>query len=331
MARSGKILITGAAGFIGVALCRRLANRGLPIRAVIRRGGTPLPTALSGCLDDVVAVDTLVEALVWEKLLDGVERVVHLAARVHCSDQRESSSNDLFFHDNLDAGIALGEAAVRFGIQRLIFLSTIKVNGEGGWGPDHHPFKNSDRPRPQGPYAISKWRTEQELQRLCGYPGGPELTIIRPPLVYGPGVKGNFAALLGWLNRGLPILIPRPVNRRSMIYLGNLVDLIEFCLFHADAGGRVLLPADREDWSMAGLVNFLARGLGRRARILQIPESWLRWGGKIVQREEHFMKMFGSLRVDSRALAELGWHPPMSENDILLDFAPWLRETYAKH
>ncbi len=319
-------MITGAAGFVGVALCRRLVSRGLPVRAIIRRGGTLLPADLSGSLDDVVVVDDLAEPLVWEELLAGVEKVVHLAARVHCQGKKRSSSDDLFFRDNLDAGITLGEAAVRFGVRRLVFLSTVKVNGEGGWGPDTRPYKPSDKPHPQGAYAVSKWRAEQELRRLCGDSEGPDLTVIRTPLVYGAGVKGNFAALLRWLNRGLPILASRPGNRRSMIYLGNLVDLIEFSLLHEAAGGRILLAADREDWSMDRLANFLARGLGRRARILHAPESWLRWGGKIVRRQESAVKMFGSLRVDSRALAKLAWKPPVSEDEILQDLPHWLNK-----
>lgn len=319
MARPKKILITGAAGFVGTALCRRLHRQGYALRVLLRRGGSLLPEDLAEVLDDVVVVDDLAGPLPWPTLLAGVESVVHLAARAHGAAPAECSP-DLFFHDNLDATVALGQAVLKAKVAGFIFLSTIKVNGDGVWGADHHPYKATDKPRPQDSYAVSKWRAEQELQRLFRDSEGPDLTIIRPSLVYGPGAKGNFGALLNWLNWGLPVPVSRLANRRSLIYLGNLVDLIEHCLLLRDAGGRVLLAADPVDWSLARLVGFLAQGLGRPARILQIPDMWLRWGCKIVQQEELFIKMFGSLRVDSEELVDLGWSSPMSEDDILHDF-----------
>ncbi|MEA3347882.1 MAG: NAD-dependent epimerase/dehydratase family protein [Pseudomonadota bacterium] len=323
MVKPGKILITGAAGFVGVALCRRLHDQGFALRVLLRRGGSLLPEDLAKVLDDVVMVDDLAGPLPWPALLDGVESIVHLAARAH-GTARAGCSSDHYFDDNLDAAVALGRAAVKAKVSRFIFLSTIKVNGEGAWDADHPSYKASDKPRPQGSYAVSKWRAEQELQRLCELAEGPNLIIIRPPLVYGPGVKGNFAALLRWLNWGLPVPVARLANRRSLLYLDNLVSLIEYCLLRADVSGRVLLPADPDDWSLAGLVGFLAGGLGCRARILQVPDLWLRWGAKMFRREDYFIKIFGSLRVDSRALDELDWCPPVVKDDLLRDCTRWL-------
>ncbi len=302
MGEPGKILITGAAGFVGVALCRRLAGLGLPLRAVVRRGGTPLPRALAASLDDVVSVDGLTDSRVWGTLLEGVDAVVHLAARTHCFDN-EGASSDLYFRDNLDAGVALGETAQQSGVRRLIFLSTIKVNGEGAWGDDRQPFKVSDRLRPQGPYAISKWRTEQELRRLCQGAQTPTLTIIRPPLIYGAGAKGNLALLQKWIVRGLPLPIPRGGNRRSLLDLESLVGFIEFYLLHPEANPQTVLVADQQDWSTARFFAATAQKLGRRARLFQVPLFWLRVASTITRQETLFIKMFGSLRVDGRMKA----------------------------
>lgn len=318
MATAGKILITGAAGFVGTALCRHLYRQGYKLRVLIRRGGTPLPEDLAKVLDDIVVIDDLAGALPWPTLLEGVDSVIHLAARAHNSVS-EGCSSDLFFHENLDATVALGEAALKAKIRRFIFLSTIKVNGEGGWGAGSHPYKASDKPIPQGSYAVSKWRAEQELQFLFANSKESELNIIRPFLVYGPGSKGNLGLLQKWLKLGLPLPVSRQENQRSMIYIGNLVALIEYCLFRTGVCDRILLAADPEVWSLASFVEFMAQGLGRSVRILKVPDMGLRWAAKIIRKESFFGKMFGSLSAECEEISETGWRSPMSEKDISED------------
>ena len=311
MAKLKKILITGAAGFIGTALCRQLHCQGYGLRVLLRRGGTPLPDDLAKVLDDVVVVDNLAEALPWSSLLDGVESVVHLAARAH-----SAASPDLFFQENLDVSVALGRAALKAKVACFIFLSTIKVNGEGVWNFDHQPYKASDKPRPHGAYAVSKWRAEEELSALFRHCETSELVIIRSPLVYGSSVKGNLAGLQRWLGYGLPLLVPWAGNRRSLIALDKLVNCIEGCLNSRGVGGeRLLLPADKEDWSTLRLAHFLARNSGKPLRTLRIPASLLRVAAILTRQEENFLKLFGSLRVERRELiceeaetaGELSW------------------------
>ena len=300
MAKLKKILITGAAGFVGTALCRRLHRQGYALRVLLRRGGSLLPEDLAKVLDDVVVVDDLAGPLPWPTLLAGVESVIHLAARAHGATPTDCSP-DLFFHDNLDATVALGQAALQAKIARFIFLSTIKVNGEGVWDADHHPYKASDKPRPQGPYAVSKWRAEQELQRLCRPPGAPKLVIIRSPLVYGSSSKGNLAGLQRWLEWGLPLLVPWAGNRRSLIALDKLVDCIERSLIcRGTAGECLLLPADQDDWSTERLAQFLAQKAGKRARTVRVPASLLRLVAVVTRQEDLFLKLYGSLRVARR-------------------------------
>ena len=211
MAQSGKILITGAAGFVGTALCRRLLAQGRGLRVLIRNGSR-LPAELFRELDEVAAVEELTDETAWVNLLDGVDRVVHLAGRVH--GRASSAAADLYFRDNLDLTLDLGRAALKAGVKRFIFISTIKVNGEGVLSSDHHPYEASDRPRPLGAYAVSKWRAEQELRSLFNRAAAPSLVILRPPLIYGSAAKGNYAWLKRWLSWGLPVPVPRSGNRQ---------------------------------------------------------------------------------------------------------------------
>ena len=296
MAQSGKILITGAAGFVGTALCRQLLEQGCSVRVLVRGGGSRLPEELFRQLDDVVAVEDLTDEVAWAKLLAGVDRVVHLAGRAH---GRASSAVDLYFRDNLDLTVALGRAALKAGVERFIFVSTIKVNGEGVLSSDHHPYEASDRPRPLGAYAVSKWRAEQELRALFNRPQGPNLVILRPPMIYGSKAKGNYACLQRWLSWGLPVPVPWSGNRRSLLALSHLLEIIESFLTGTLTEDKLLLPCDPKEWSTERLILDLARQNGSRVRIMRVPEVLFKGLAFISRREAFFIKLFGSLRIAS--------------------------------
>ncbi len=298
MVESGKILITGAAGFVGTALCRRLLQLGYSLRVLLRPNGSRLPEDLACELDDIVEVlDDLTEEDTWMNLLAGVTTVVHLAARAHCRDQ--SPAADLYFSDNLDMTVVLARAARRSGVKKFIFLSTIKVNGEGVFKADHHPYKASDQPHPAGAYAISKWRAEQELQALFEQTDYSVLTILRPPLIYGLQAKGNYAFLQKWLRWGLPVPVSRAGNHRSLLALESLVGIISALISEVGpAPDRLLLPCDRQEWSTERLVHHLAQKVGRSAWILPLPEVLLRGLAAISPNEDFFVKFFGSLRIE---------------------------------
>ncbi len=298
MVQSGKILITGAAGFVGTALCRHLHCQGYALRVLLRRGGTSLPGDMVDCLDDVVEVEDFMDEASWADLLVGVDRVVHLAARAHASGQSQAA--DLYFRDNLDATILLARAVLKSKVKKFIFISSIKVNGEGVLQPDHNPYKVSDRPRPEGAYAISKWRAEQELNSLFNHAEAPVLVILRPPMIYGDNVKGNSAFLQKWLLWGLPLPVPKSGNRRSLLKLGCLLEIITSILSESiRVKGKLLLPCDREVWSTEQLAVFFAKKLKCRARIFNVPEPLLRGMATLLKRESYFIKLFGSLRISS--------------------------------
>ncbi len=299
MAQSGKILITGAAGFVGKALCRKLRNQGYALRVVVRRGGSYLPEDLIRDLDDVVEVEDFMDEASWANLLIGVDRVVHLAARAHAGGQ--SGAADFYFRDNLDMTVALGRAALRARVKKFIFLSTIKVNGEGVLKPDHRPYKSADQPRPRGAYAISKWRAEQDLNALFSNSETSELVILRPPMIYGEAVKGNSAFLQKWLALGLPLPVPKAGNRRSLLAIEHLLDKVTELLFDtAKTNCRLLLPCDSEDWSTQRLAGCLVEKKGRQVRTLTIPDLLVKISVIIFRCEVFFTKFFGSLRVENQ-------------------------------
>ena len=296
MAGSGKILITGAAGFVGTALSRYLLSQGYELRVLLRRGGSRLALDMAAKIDDVVEFDEAADDSFWVALLTGIDRVVHLAARAHSGGQQRSA--DIYFCDNLDLTVALARAALRCEVKRFVFLSSIKVNGDGVLKSDHRPYRAADRPQPQGAYAVSKWRAEQELNSLFSCFGAPELVILRPPLVYDSQAKGNYALLRMWLGLGLPLPVPRSGNRRSLVALDRLVEIIAGLLPEdVVISKKLFLPCDRRDWSTRRLANYLAAQTGRRARTMAVPEVCLSFIAGLFRQKELFVKLFGSLRI----------------------------------
>ncbi len=292
-------MITGGAGFVGTALCRYLNDQGYPLRVLIRQGGSRLSEELLKDLDDVVEIDDLADLSLLPELLDGVEKVVHLAARVHTRDHL--SSADSYFQDNLDVTVALAQMALAAKVKKFIFLSTVKVNGEGVLKADHNPpYKSSDKPSPQGAYAVSKWRAEQQLRELFDISATSELVILRPPLVYAETAKANYALLQRWIKFGLPLPVSSVGNKRNMLSLECLVTIIGLVLVGAvNTSMTPLLLCDSKVWSTESLALMIAEKADCKLRTLRIPLFLLQSLAILFRQQSLFIKLFGSLQVEN--------------------------------
>jgi nucleoside-diphosphate-sugar epimerase len=269
---------------------------------------------------EAIQVDAIGPHTDWAGKLDGIDTVIHLAARVHVMKETTDDPLSEFRYVNTAGTEHLARAATKAGVRRLMYISTIKVNGERTIGA---PFTEEDEPAPEDPYAISKWEAEQALQR-SGSESGLEIVIVRPPLVYGPGVKGNFLRLLKLVDRGIPLPFNMASNRRSLIALDNLVDLLVRCIQSPQAVSQTFLAADGEDLSTPELIRSIAKALGRRARLFPFPPFLLRLGAKLLGVEEITSRLFGSLAIDStKAKKLLNWRPPVSVQDGLQLTASW--------
>jgi len=310
---SAPIVIVGAGGFIGRALVARLAERGAPVSAVVRRAvAVPRGVTLHAIGDITAATD-------WSALLRGARAVVHLASRAHAPPGADQE----WIEGEAAAAAQFVRAAGRAGVERVVLVSSIKVLGEA---TDGVPFRAGRPAAPADAYGFAKWCLEEAMRGAAAAADGPALTVIRPPLVYGPGVKANFRALLRLVDRGLPLPFASIANRRSLVFLDNLVDLVEVALVHPAARDGTFLLRDEEEVSTPELIRRIARALGRPARLFACPPPLLRLAARAAGRGAAADRVLGSLSIDDAATREqLGWRPRVALDDGLAATCRWYR------
>jgi nucleoside-diphosphate-sugar epimerase len=299
------VLVTGASGFVGHRVMREVANR------VHLRPIGALRTVPNGVASSIYRKSgDLQSCYDWTECLQNIDVVVHCAARVHV--MRESSLSPLtnFRAVNVEGTLDLARQAAELGVKRFIFLSSIKVNGEGT--ASGSVYRPNDAPAPIDPYGVSKMEAEFALQALADETG-MEVVIIRPPLVYGSGVKGNFASMIKLVGKGLPLPLGAVHNKRSLVALDNLVDLIITCIDHPGAANETFLVSDGEDLSTTQLLQGVAEAMGKPSRLIPVPASLLQFGATLLGKKAVAQRLLGSLQVDiSHTRKCLNWTPPLT-------------------
>ncbi|MFA5171967.1 MAG: SDR family oxidoreductase [Sulfuriferula sp.] len=309
-----KFLVTGANGFVGRALCAELHRRGHAVRFAVR-------TVNAGFADfDQVEVGQIDGKTDWTTALAGIDVVMHLAARVHVMHETAVDPLAVFREVNVAGTERLARAAASSGVKRLVYVSSIKVNGEQTGGI---PFVEGDVPAPQDPYGTSKYEAEQALHSVAKETS-LEVVVVRPPLVYGPGVGGNFMRLLQLVARGVPLPLASVQNQRSMIYLGNFVDALITSAMHPAAVGMTYLVSDGEDMSTALLIRRMADLMGKRSWLWPLPPVLLTLVGEMTGKSNEIARLLDSLQIDSSKIrSELEWVPPYSVQQGLSETVKW--------
>jgi nucleoside-diphosphate-sugar epimerase len=300
------VLVTGAGGFLGRQLVHELARRGVGVRAVLRSAANAPQFAQGVSANPVGDLAALTR---WDDLLRDVDCVFHLAARAHVLTDAGGKNADAYRINNELVTARLASAAAAAGVSRFVFVSSIKVFGEADRG---RSFTAEDEPRPEDPYGVSKLQAERAIIEACG---GSRMSaaIVRPPLIYGPGVRANFLRLMRWVHRGVPLPLGAIDNRRSLVSSYNLVDFLCRCATHDLAGVATLLVSDGSDISTPQLIRLLADAMGRKPRLLPAPPALLRLAGRLTGRSDEFDRLLGSLTLDIAASSRrLAWSPLVS-------------------
>ncbi len=302
-------LITGANGFVGNALREKFRNSGISYSIALRR------VCDNHIENKNIVVGEISSQTNWKSALDNVKCVVHLAARVHVMKEISSSPLAEFRRINVEGTRNLARQAVEAGVKRFIYLSSVKVNGE--FTPSNIFFSPDDSVNPQDPYGISKWEAEQALHQISAGTG-LEVVIIRPPLIYGPNAKGNFASMVKWLRRGVPLPFGNINNQRSLVSLENLCDLISQCITHPAVAGQTFMVSDDDDLSTTELLSRTAFAMGIKPNLINVPQKILELSANLLGQSDLAQRLFGSLQVDiSKTKELLNWKPLISVDEGL--------------
>jgi nucleoside-diphosphate-sugar epimerase len=299
------ILVTGANGFLGKKLCETLTQQNHNVSAVIRSNDTIVKNTQ-------LIIKQLSKETIWDDVLSCIDVVIHLAGRAHVMKEEASDPYQAYAEINVDATRHLAEQAALNGVKRFIFLSSVKVNGES---TKKSAFTESDQPQPEDDYGKTKYEAEKALSKIA-QETEMEVVIIRPPLVYGKGVKANFKNLIKLSQSGLPMPFGAVHNKRSLIYIENLIDFIMVCIDHPQAANQTFLVSDDHDVSTTQLIKSIANASGKKSRLIPIPNNWLTFMFKLLGKPSLSDRLCGNLQVDiSKAKTLLSWKPPFSFKD----------------
>lgn len=314
-----KILVTGARGFIGQPLCRTLVDKGYQVTGTARAlnaDDNQMPGLLLRETGDLEIFED------WTDLLQGIDAVIHLAARVHVMGESGAAVRGKYRTANVSVTEKILRAAAAARVRRFVFLSSVKAIGEGTAGA----YTESTPAAPDDPYGISKLEAEQAVQ-TTGKETGIETVILRLPLVYGPGVRANFLRLIRLVEKGLPLPLSAIRNRRSMIYIGNLVDVLKVCLHHEKAAGETFMVSDGDDFSTPGLIREIAAAMEKKPRLLPFPPMFLKLAGAMAGKGPEVNRLLGSLSVDIGKIRErLDWVPPYTATEGINKTVAWYLE-----
>lgn len=300
------VTVTGSNGFVGSALCRALTSAGHFVRAASRK----IPTTIDRQNVEHIEIGEMNSKTEWSLALAGVDCVIHCAARAHVMSDVAEYPLSAYRSVNVDGSRRLAEQAADSGVQRLVYISSIKVNGEKTISGS--PFSTYDSPAPVDPYSLSKWEAERALWEVASRTG-LEIVIVRPPLIYGPGVKGNLARLLRLIRLGMPLPFATLRNRRSLIGLDNLLDFLIRCVELPAAKDQTFLVCDGEDLSTADLVRHMATAAGCPTKLVPVPLFMLRYGATILNKKAEIERLVESLEIDNRHSCErLKWTPAVN-------------------